>query len=125
MSWPTLTNGIELVSTVCACAEFHNILEIADGILLVSGFLSAFCPRWMQNDIVWIIGGVSTYVGGSSKLHTLCHMTQVQLKSRATAMKRVSGLLKLVFFTYKGAGILQTSLYITQRVLATPNLIGT
>ena len=34
-------------------------------------------------------------------------------------------LLKLVFFTYKGAGILQTSLYITQRVLATPTLIGT
>ena len=38
-------------------------------------------------------------------------------------------LLKLVFFTYKGAGILQTSIYIyiyiTQRVLATPTLIGT
>ena len=34
-------------------------------------------------------------------------------------------LLKLVFFTCKGAGILQTSLYITQRVLATPTLIGT
>ena len=34
-------------------------------------------------------------------------------------------LLKLVFFTYKGAGILLTSIYITQRVLATPTLIGT
>ena len=34
-------------------------------------------------------------------------------------------LLKLVFFTYKGAGILQTSIYITQQVLATPILIGT
>ena len=35
-------------------------------------------------------------------------------------------LLELVFFTYKGAGILQTStcIYITQRVLATPTLIG-
>ena len=56
LSRPTHTNGIELVSTVCACAEFHNILEIADSIVLVSGFLSAFCPRWVQNDIVWIIG---------------------------------------------------------------------
>ena len=37
--------------------QFHNILEIADNIVLVSGFLSAFCPRWVQNDIVCIIGG--------------------------------------------------------------------
>jgi len=34
-------------------------------------------------------------------------------------------LLKLIYFTYKGAGILQTSIYITQRVLATPTLIST
>ena len=34
-------------------------------------------------------------------------------------------LLKLVFFTYKGEGILQTSLYITQKVLTTPTLIVT
>ena len=34
-------------------------------------------------------------------------------------------LLKLVFFIYKGAGILQTSIYSTQRVLATPTLIST
>ena len=34
-------------------------------------------------------------------------------------------LLKLIFFTYKGAGILLTSIYITQWMLATPTLIGT
>ena len=34
-------------------------------------------------------------------------------------------LLKLLFFIYKGAGILLASIYITQRVLATPILIGT
>ena len=62
------------------------------------------------------------YVGGSSKIQTLCHMTQVLLKLRFTAMKR---LFKLFFFIYKGAGILLTSIYITQRVLATPTLIGT
>ena len=30
-------------------------------------------------------------VGGSSKIQTLCHMTQVLLKLRATAMERLSG----------------------------------
>ena len=34
-------------------------------------------------------------------------------------------LLKLLFFIYKGAGILQTSILVSQRVLATPTLIGT
>ena len=30
-------------------------------------------------------------VGGSSKIQTLCHMTQVLLKLRFTAMERLSG----------------------------------
>ena len=34
-------------------------------------------------------------------------------------------LLKLVFFTYKSASILLTSIHINQRVLATPTFIGT
>jgi len=34
-------------------------------------------------------------------------------------------LLKSVFFIYRCVGILLTSVYITQQVLATPNLIGT
>ena len=34
-------------------------------------------------------------------------------------------LLKLLFFIYECAGILLTSIYITQKVLATPTLIGT
>ena len=38
---------------------------------------------------------------------------------------KTHGLLKLVFFIYKGASILLTSIYITQRVLATPTFIGT
>ena len=68
---------------------------------------------------------------GSGELHMwavqvkfkLCHMIQVLLKLRFTAMERLSArLLKLVFFTYKG-GLLQTTC-ITQRVLATPTLIG-
>ena len=64
------------------------------------------------------------HVGGSSKIQTLRHMTQVLLKLRFTAMERLR-LLKLVFFTYKCTGILLSSIYITQRVLATPTLIGT
>ena len=34
---------------------------------------------------------VTVYVGGSSKIQTLCHLTQVQLKLRFTAMERLSG----------------------------------
>ena len=43
-------------------------------------------------------------VSGSSKIQTLCHMTQVLLKMRFTAMERLSGLLKLLFFIYECAG---------------------
>ena len=32
-----------------------------------------------------------TYVGGSSKIQTLCHMTQVLLKLRFTTMERLTG----------------------------------
>ena len=41
-----------------------------------------------------------------------------------TAMERLAGYY-IVFFIYKCAGILLTSTYITQWVLATPTLIGT
>ena len=40
----------------------------------------------------------------------LCHVTQVLLKLRTTAMEGLR-LLKLVYFTYKGGDILQTSIY--------------
>ena len=33
----------------------------------------------------------TTYVGVSSKIQTLCHMTQVLLKWRFTAMERLTG----------------------------------
>jgi len=50
-------------------------------------------------------------VGGSSKIQTLCYMTQVEVYSDGKTFR----LLKLVFFTYKGAGLLQTSIYILPR----------
>ena len=56
----------------------------------------------------------------------LCHMIQVLLKLRFTAMNgKTRRLLKSVFFIYRCVGILLTSVYITQLVLATPTLIGT
>jgi len=38
-----------------------------------------------------IITSEATYVSGSSKIQTLCHLTQVQLKLRFTAMETLSG----------------------------------
>ena len=46
------------------------------------------------------------------------------IKTEIYSDGKILRLLKLVFFIYKCAGILQTSIYITQRVLATPILIG-
>ena len=37
-------------------------------------------------DILWMV----IYVSGSSKIQTLCHMTQVLLKLRFTAMETLS-----------------------------------
>ena len=62
-------------------------------------------------------------MGCSSKIQTLSHDSS-SIEFEYSDGKSL-GLLKLVFFTYKGAGILQTSIYITQWVLATPTLIGT
>ena len=62
------------------------------------------------------------YVGGSSKIQTVCHVTQVLL---VYSNGKTHRLLKLLFFIYECAGILLTSIHITQRVLATPTLIGT
>ena len=61
-------------------------------------------------------------MGGSSKIQTLCHMT---IKIGVYSNGKTHRLLKLLFFIYKCAGILLTSIYITQWVLATPTLIGT
>ena len=66
------------------------------------------------------------YVGGSSKIQTLCRVTQVLLKIEVTPCNgKTHRLLKFLFSIYECAGILQTSIYITQRVLPTPTLIGT
>ena len=37
-------------------------------VLWMSGFLSAFCPRWGPNEIEWIIGGG----GGGGKYVSVC-----------------------------------------------------
>ena len=63
----------------------------------------------------------SINVGGSSKIQTLSHDSS----SIEIEVYNNGKTLKLVFFTYKGAGVLHTNLYITQRVLATPTLIST
>ena len=59
-------------------------------------------------------------------------VVQVKFKLDSSSIKievynngKTHRLLKLLFFTYKCAGILLTSIYITQCVLATPTLIGT
>ena len=66
----------------------------------------------------------SAIMGGSSKIQTLSHDSN-SIEIEGYSDGKSLRLLKLVFFTYKSAGILQTSIYITQRVLATPSLIGT
>ena len=38
-----------------------------------------------------ILRNTIVYVSGSSKIQTLCHLTQVLLKLRFTAMERLSG----------------------------------
>ena len=71
----------------------------------------------MQN--TYRLSSQPAYVGGSSKLQTLsADSTSIEIEGYSDG--KSLRLLKLVFFTYKGAGILQTSVDITQRVLATP-----
>ena len=67
----------------------------------------------------------SLFVGGSSKIQTLSPHDLSSIEIEVYSNGKTVRLLKSVFFIYKGAGILQTSIYITQRVLATPTLIGT
>ena len=64
------------------------------------------------------------YVGGSSKIQTLSH-DSISIEIEVYNNGKIYRLLKLLFFIYECAGILLTSIYITQRVLATPTLIGT
>ena len=66
----------------------------------------------------------SIYVSGSSKIQTLSHDSS-SIETEVYSDGKSVRLLKLVFFIYKGAGIIQTSTYIIQRVLATPTLIDT
>ena len=56
------------------------------------------CSPWLYN--MWVVQVIN--------IRTLCHMTQVLLKLRFTVMERlIYRLLKLLFFIYKYAGILQ------------------
>ena len=67
---------------------------------------------------------LAIHVGCSSKIQTLCHMTQVLLKLRFK--RKNSQVIKVGFLHLQMCrlGILLTSIYITQQVLATPTLIG-
>ena len=68
---------------------------------------------------------LKVYVGGSSKIQTLSHDSS-SIEIEVYNNGKTHRLLKLLFFVYKCTGILLTSIYITQRVLATPTLkIGT
>ena len=64
------------------------------------------------------------YVSGSSKIQTLSHDSS-SIEIEVYNNGKTHRLLKLLFFVYKCTGILLTSIYITQRVLATPTLNGT
>ena len=64
-------------------------------------------------------------MGGSSKISNFMSHDSSSIEIEVYSDGKSLRLLKLVFFTYKGAGILQTSIHNTQRVLATPTLIGT
>ena len=68
---------------------------------------------------------LTRYLGGSSKIHTSYQMIQVLSKLRFTALERHIVYIKIGFFIYKWAGILLTSVHITQWVLATPTLTDT
>ena len=62
------------------------------------------------------------YVSGSSKIQTLSHDSssiEIEVYNGKTHDYKVA------FFIYECAGILLTSIYVTQWVLATPTLIGT
>ena len=52
-------------------------------------------------------------------------MSLVYTKIEVYSDEKTCRLLESVFFIYRCVGILLTSVYITQQVLATPTLIGT
>ena len=59
---------------------------------------------------------------GSSKIQTLSHdSSSIEIEVYNNGKTQI---IKVVFFIYKCAGILLTSIYVTQWVLATPTLIG-
>ena len=72
-----------------------------------------FRKLMLFNSCIAAFADLVASVGSSSKIQTLCHMTQVLLKLRFTAMERLAGYLKLIFFIYNCAGILLTSIYIS------------
>ena len=63
------------------------------------------------------------YVGGSSTIQTSHDSNSIEIEVYNNG--KTLRLLKFLFFIYKYAGILLTTIYITQSVLATPTLIDT
>ena len=80
--------------------------------------------KWVSeyyHSLVNVFTYFTAYVDGSSKMsHDLS-----SIKLEVYSNGKISRLLKLVFFIHKCAGILLTSIYMTQLVLATPTLICT
>ena len=76
--WESL--GTRLVSTPLFC----NIVGH-----LIRTLWSCYPPS--NECVTYKLSQFSLYVGGSSKNQTLCHMTQVLLKLRFTAIERLSG----------------------------------
>ena len=64
-------------------------------------------------------------MGGSSKIQTFMSHDSSSIENEVYNNRKTHRLLKLLFFIYECAGILLTWVYITQKVLATPTLIGT
>ena len=64
---------------------------------------------------MWVVQVKSNFMSHDSS------SIEIEVHSNGKSLR----LLKLLFFIYKGAGILQTSILVSQRVLATPTLIGT
>ena len=58
----------------------------------------------------------SLFVGGSSKIQTLCPHDSSSIEIEVYSNGKTVRLLKSVFFIYKGAGILQTCIYYPEGV---------
>ena len=76
------------VRHLCALLCDRCILDVCDR--CSTGFASSEAMR-ISHLHVHYSGGNKGYVSGSSKIQTLCHLTQVLLKLRFTVMETLTG----------------------------------